>query len=266
MKRFWNFFTALILAIIFTLFLASVTRCYVLIIAIITIFLIFFYPKLRGIMGEFWVKQKLKELPTDKYLVLNDIMLKQNDKTYQIDHLIISQFGIFVIETKNYYGLILGDDHKDKWIQYLGKKKTYFLNPIYQNYSHIKALEDLLNLDINKFISIICFSNQTKLNIKTQSDVVQLEYLITCIKNHHNIVLGNDLEEIRDKIIELNITDIIERKKHVKNIRTRINDNKKKIDNMICPRCGGNLVVRIGKYGSFIGCSNYPKCKYVENN
>ena len=36
-----------------------------------------------------------------------------------------------------------------------------------------------------------------------------------------------------------------------------------KIDNNdICPKCGGRLVKRKGKYGEFIGCSNYPKCHY----
>ncbi len=30
-----------------------------------------------------------------------------------------------------------------------------------------------------------------------------------------------------------------------------------------CPKCGGELVIRIGKYGKFISCSNYPKCDYT---
>ena len=57
-----------------------------------------YYPKFRGFMGEFWVKQELKKLPKDKYMVLNDVFLKQNDCTHQIDHIVISKFGIFVIE------------------------------------------------------------------------------------------------------------------------------------------------------------------------
>ena len=32
----------------------------------------------------------------------------------------------------------------------------------------------------------------------------------------------------------------------------------------VCPLCGGKLIMRNGKYGRFIGCSNYPKCKYTE--
>ncbi len=32
----------------------------------------------------------------------------------------------------------------------------------------------------------------------------------------------------------------------------------------ICPECGGNLVIRKGKYGEFVACSNYPTCKYIK--
>jgi restriction system protein len=44
-------------------------------------------------------------------------------------------------------------------------------------------------------------------------------------------------------------------KKEAEKIKTTIN---------ICPRCGNKLVVRNGKYGQFLGCSNYPKCTYTE--
>ena len=33
----------------------------------------------------------------------------------------------------------------------------------------------------------------------------------------------------------------------------------------ICPRCGGNLKLRNGKFGSFLGCTSYPACRYTEN-
>lgn len=246
------------------LFINLVINPYFIIIAILAVLIAIFYPKIKGFMGEFWVKQELKRLPKDKYLVLNDIMLKQDGNTHQIDHLIISKFGIFVIEMKNYYGLILGNDYKDKWIQYLGKEKSYFLNPIHQNYGHVKVLEELLNLDSKLFISIVCFSNQTKLNIETKSNVVQLNNLISNIKSYQKVILTIDLEKLYNKIIELNITDRLERKKHVKNIRTKISECKEKVDNMICPKCGSNLVIRNGKYGTFIGCSNYPKCRFIK--
>lgn len=246
------------------LFIGLITNPWFIALLVLSILIEILYPKFRGFMGEFWVKQELKKLPKDKYMVLNDVMVNQNNTTHQIDHLIISQFGIFVIEMKNYYGLILGEEHKDKWIQYLGKKKRYFLNPIHQNYGHVKSLEELLNLDSKYFIPIVCFSNQAKLKLGTKSSVVPLDYLISTIKSYQNIILDSDLQEIYNKIIELNIIDKSERKNHVKNIRNKITEDNDKVDNMICPRCGGNLVVRNGKYGTFIGCSNYPKCKFTK--
>jgi len=38
----------------------------------------------------------------------------------------------------------------------------------------------------------------------------------------------------------------------------------KKVTNKKCPQCGGTLVVKKGPYSSFLGCENYPKCKYSE--
>lgn len=134
------------------------------------------FPWLKGHIGEFRVSRKLKKLPKDKYRVINNIMVVQNEATHQIDHLIISQFGIFVIEVKNYAGLISGGDYDDKWVQHLGKNKSYFPNPIWQNYGHVKALEELLSLDNNMFIPIVCFSdsNELKIQAKKQCSVIRV--------------------------------------------------------------------------------------------
>ncbi|MFT4363798.1 topoisomerase DNA-binding C4 zinc finger domain-containing protein [Staphylococcus aureus] len=36
-------------------------------------------------------------------------------------------------------------------------------------------------------------------------------------------------------------------------------------NNEKCPRCNHELVVRTSKNGQFLGCSNYPNCKYTRN-
>ena len=221
-----------------------------------------FYKKIAGYMGEFWVKTELRKLPKDKYLVLNDVMVKSNKGTHQIDHIVISEYGIFVIEMKNYDGLITGDEYKRQWTQHFGKNKYYFNNPIHQNYGHIKALEELLKLEENKFISIVCISNRAKLKVKAKN-VIQLDFLNDLIFSYEKQILDCDLNELKQVIQNENITDKVSRKNHVKNIRNNINENKEKENNKICPKCGGKLVERKGKYGEFIGCSNYPKCRFT---
>lgn len=74
------------------------------------------YPKFKGFMGEFWVKLELKKLDKSKYKILNDIMIKDANGTHQIDHIVLSNYGLFVIEMKNYYGLIKGKENDYKWV------------------------------------------------------------------------------------------------------------------------------------------------------
>ena len=223
-----------------------------------------YYPKFRGFMGEFWVKLELRKLPKDKYVVLNDIMIKDEKGTHQIDHLVISKFGIFVIEMKNYYGLIKGKEFDNKWCQYLGKNKSYFINPIHQNFGHIKSLSNLLKLDDKYFISIICFSNQAKVDVKSSSIVTQVDYLKDEILKYEELLVDNDIKELSNIIISNNIEDKFLRKQHMKDVCIKINNNRDLENNMICPKCGSELVERNSKYGKFIGCSNYPKCKYIK--
>ena len=164
---------------------------------------------------------------------------------------------------KNYYGLIKGKDFDNKWCQYLGKNKRYFLNPIHQNYGHIKSLVSLLEINEDNFISIICFSNQAKIKAKTTTPLTQTDYIKDEILKYTEIKNLNP-EEIYEKLLKLNITDKKEIKNHVSNIKTKIKENKTLEEQMICPKCHGSLIEKNGKYGPFIGCSNYPKCKFIK--
>ena len=234
------------------------------ILLILYILLKIFYPKIRGYMGEFWVKLELNKLSKKEYIILNDIMLEDQNGTHQIDHIVISKYGIFVIETKNYYGMIVGDEYQVNWTQYLGKNKYSFKNPIHQNYGHIKVLQEILKLGNNVFIPIVCFSNQAKIKVKSKSIVIQLNHLIEIIKKFYKVELAIDIKLIANKIETLNIKDKEKRRKHINNIKEKLKEDNIKINNMICPKCGNELVLRNGKYGTFIGCSNYPNCTYTK--
>lgn len=223
-----------------------------------------YYPKFSGFMGEFWVKLELRKLPKDKYIVFNDIMIEDEKGTHQIDHLVLSKFGIFVIEMKNYYGLIKGKEFDNKWCQYLGKHKSYFLNPIHQNYGHIKSLSNLFKLEDKYFISVICFSNQAKVDVKSNNIVTQVDYLKDEILKYNEVLINDDIKKLSNIVIYSNIDDKKLRSQHIKNIRFKINNDKNLEDNMICPKCGNQLIERKGKYGEFVGCSNYPKCRYIK--
>ncbi len=220
------------------------------------------YTKLRGWFGEYFLKNKLSKLPKN-YIVLNDIMIKDEWGTHQIDNIVISEYGIFVIELKFWYGFIIGNEFNEEWIRKSGKKKIYFHNPTYQNYGHIKALANLLNIDENKFISIICFANTTKLKIKSRNTIItKIDYINNIIKKYQNKILDNYVVIAR-QIENANITSKKLREYHNLAVNNAINSNKNLISKNLCPKCGHQLLKRKGKFGYFIGCSNYPRCKFT---
>ena len=105
-----------------------------------------FKPVLKGKLGEFAVSQHAKKYLTAEYIVLNNCTLPEAQLgTTQIDHILLSPYGIFVIETKNYKGWIFGSERQKMWTQTLFKKSYKFQNPLHQNYKHQKVLEIVLS-------------------------------------------------------------------------------------------------------------------------
>ena len=95
-------------------------------------------------------------------------------------------------------------------------------------------------------------------------DVIYNIDLIKTIKKYRYEFISDDIrDKVYSRLKDLNIRDKKLRKEHNNKIRTRINDYETKIKNNICPKCGGLLVLREGKYGKFKGCRNYPKCEFT---
>lgn len=115
-----------------------------------------------GARGEIRVSKELSFL-SNEYYVLNDVLLRIGNRSSQIDHIVVSIYGIFVIETKNYKGWIFGSEKSRQWTQNLFGEKYFFQNPIIQNKGHIYTLKKALKISEDKFISIIAFSSEADL-------------------------------------------------------------------------------------------------------
>ncbi|MFM7018759.1 nuclease-related domain-containing protein [Flavobacterium sp.] len=184
----------------------------------------FYKSKIKGIIGEKTVSSILNLLDKSEYKIINDVVLKAGNTTTQIDHLVISNFGIFVIETKNYKGWILGYENSEYWTQVIFKRKEKFYNPIRQNLGHIKAIKNCLNEFSNiEYISIIAFSSNSEIKVKTTTDVVYTYKLIPTIKKYSKTNLTEkEKEEIFNKINEDNIRKTYNKKLHVKYINEKL--------------------------------------------
>lgn len=219
--------------------------------------------EILGEIGEYQIAQILNTLPRE-YQVFNDIYLSNNDMTTQIDHIVVSIYGIFVIETKNYKGQIYGNNNSEYWTENFYGKAYKFYNPIKQNHSHIKALQKLLRIPFDTFISIIVFSNNATLKCDSLENIIYSFELKEFIKGYKKPIFNvDDVKKISAKLLQYNINSEDIKEVHIKNVQQKVFQKEVLISKKICPKCGGKLVERKGQYGNFLGCSNYPKCKFT---
>lgn len=235
------------------------------------------YPEIKGMMGERQVNYTLASLNED-YKVYHDIYVPASKGgTVQVDHIVTSPYGIFVIETKNYKGWIFGEEDRKYWTQVIYKRKEKLYNPIWQNYGHMHSVKDYLSQgDLTNFHSIVVFSPRSTLQFPDhfrEARVIQTPQLLRVIREQNYPVFSyEELAAMNQSLDQLVIADKKEKKviktKHVQELKTKLNAPKKQPmpqdSHQICPTCGSALSLKRGKYGDFFGCSSFPKCKFTK--
>ncbi|ENS5608834.1 NERD domain-containing protein [Vibrio mimicus] len=223
---------------------------------------------LKGVFGEFLVNRLLSKLPESDYTLIKDVTLPTNDGTTQVDHIVVSRYGIFVVETKNMKGWIFGSARQKQWTQKIYRHSSKFQNPLHQNYKHIKALETLLGCSEEHLHSVIVFIGDSTFKTEMPPNVTFARGSIRYIQQFNDVVFSdNDYARLTESINRLKlkrgvITDLKHRK-HVKEVvASKVSSNE-------CPRCGSEMVLRETKRGEnigkqFWGCSTFPKCRAVK--
>ncbi|MFT5469848.1 MAG: restriction system protein [Verrucomicrobiales bacterium] len=133
-------------------------------------------PEVKGRIGEWAVsKGALRKLDPQIYRIFEDLYVPKSkgEEFAQIDHVVLSEFGIFVIETKNYGGWIFGDADSYKWTQTFPGKKTRFYNPLRQNAVHVRALQQLLDLPDDVFHSVVYFIGDSEFKTPMPDNVIR---------------------------------------------------------------------------------------------
>lgn len=113
------------------------------------------------------------------YHLLNHVTLQLKDGTTQVDHIIVSRFGVFVIETKHYKGWIFANEKHANWTQVLFHAKYKFQNPILQNFRHVRAVQELLDfLPPSAVKSVVVFTGEAEFKTEVPQGVFSLAGLI----------------------------------------------------------------------------------------
>ncbi len=239
------------------------------IIPVIFSILIFKTRWFKGVWGEFLINRLLARLPANDYVTLRNITLPTDSGTTQIDHIVVSKFGIFVIETKNMKGWIFGSVQQAEWTQKIYRHTIKFQNPLRQNYKHTKTLASVLSCPAEHIHSIIIFTGRSVFKTEMPDNVIYAKGCLKYILSFQNVIMTtsevmaivNAIEDIRFK---RSLTTHLAHKAHVKSIVA-----KKQLENT-CPKCGSIMVIRESKRGEnmgqkFWGCSQFPKCKTIIN-
>jgi hypothetical protein len=242
-------------------------------------------PWFKGITGEFLVNTAARLfLPKDEYHLIKDVTLQTDDGTTQIDHIIVSRYGVFVIETKNMKGWIFGSANQKTWTQKIYKHIHKFQNPLHQNYKHVKTLEALLDIPASAIHSLVVFVGDSTFKTEMPANVVYAGGYIRYIKARREVMLSQaDVETVTAQIKQLRLQrGFTTNRQHVNHLRQKKAPSPPDAPAIVppftasttpqsqkqCPKCGGTMVLRTARKGQnvgnqFWGCATYPACRGV---
>jgi len=186
----------------------------------------------KGNYAEYLAFSYLEKLDVHSNIMTNLYIPREDGTTTEVDLVMISNKGIYVIESKNYGGWIYGNDKNTMWTQTLpGNKKNHFYNPIWQNAGHISAIKRVLEDDRDGlYKSYIVFSERCTLKkISLDTDDVVIIKRNQLIKS-----INSELDNVEDILTEKEVfkyywklryfrraSDQI-KSKHIESIRNRL--------------------------------------------
>jgi len=153
------------------------------------------FPAIRRWWGALRVRKLLElELPGSHYAILQDITLPSHKEAVQIDHLVISAYGIFVIKHIDFGGQISGKPGDSFWTRTTRRREQAFRNPLFDCVGAVNALKSLLGLDASMFQFVLVFSSNVSFGNPMPTNVTKLDGLPLFIEGRDRLLI--DFDEI----------------------------------------------------------------------
>jgi hypothetical protein len=216
----------------------------------------------KGDIGESRISILNESGLDENHIGLDNILIPLPDGgTTQIDHIVVSPYGLYIIETKNMDGWIYGNEYDSQWTQVLYKQKNTFQNPLRQNYKHCQVIASALNIDNSLVHSVIVFIGDSEFKTPLPANVCNggAAYLDYIKEPREARIPLPELPRLIAAIQKLRLENTAEnRTRHIAYVEQIRSEPR-------CPRCGGKMEKRIAKNGphagkAFYGCSKYPRC------
>ena len=225
-------------------------------------------PGGKGHVGELFVRFMLRwQLDKAVYFPLHNVTLTTPDGSTQIDHVIVSRFGIFAIETKNMQGWIFGSERQAEWTQKIFKRSFRFQNPLRQNYKHTKALQAALQVPPEAIHSVVVFVGGSTFKTDMPANVTYGGGCVRFILSFTQPVF--DTRQVQRLVQQLQTGRLAPTRAthtaHVQQLKERHNPQAERK----CPQCGSAMALRTAKSGAnagkqFWGCSTFPRCRVIQ--
>ena len=176
-----------------------------------------------GEMGEKYVADELSKIAKkyDGYLYNNFCFEDEKGFSSEIDHILITKAGVFVIETKMNKGKIIGNEDDNFWtcIKKDYQEDKQLKNPIIQNQGHINHLKRMLEPNPPKMISMVIFpiANISSINSPIVHDVGSaLSFIVDLTINSKNS--SDFAKNVNERIKKIEDNYSISKEKHIQNI------------------------------------------------
>lgn len=187
--------------------------------------------EIKGEIGEENTVNEFKrffESISSEFKIIRNIYLKYDDEnTTEIDILIISEYGIYVIENKHYRGWIFGNFKQNEWTDsYPNGTKIRFYNPLKQNYTHIRTLKKYIDEKYHNMIySYIVFSGECELKKVPYSNefmkIIKSKDVFNTLKENikDKVLTSDEIELLYNKLNEFSNVSEDVKKKHIEQLQ-----------------------------------------------
>ena len=181
--------------------------------------------------GEKELYSKCLRLESDGFRLIPDALFQRvGEGTNQIDLIVISKKGIFVIEMKDFNGWVFGDENREHWTQSLrggrGRAKKYkFRNPVKQNENHIKTVRHILSRngfnDLPIYNVVVFGVNAVLKDITASVDLVSLPEIYGVFNKYRDVDITEiDIGRVYDYLENENIKDPQAREAHLRYVKS----------------------------------------------